>query len=135
MIKEDYFIPIYNVNLTLIQVISSDDAERIKDIMLSSGITEQEYIDYTINGIKNNAEDGGETYRNLSKKEILCIFYKISDEETKDEIYAHEKRHVEDRLLEFFEIDDLESAALLAGYLGRLFYRFKTIQDERIRSI
>lgn len=128
MIRGNYFIPIYNVSLTLIQVTSSDDAESIKDIMLSSGITEQEYIDYTINGIKNNAEDGGETYRNLSKKEILCIFYKMSDEDTKEEIYAHEKRHVEDRILKFFEIDDLESAALLAGYLGRTFYLFKKMQ-------
>lgn len=135
MIRGDYFIPIYNVHLTLIQVTSSDDAERIKDIMLSSGITEQEYIDYTINGIKNNAEDGGETYRNLSKKEILCIFYKMSDKDTKEEIYAHEKRHVEDRILEFFEIDDLESAALLAGYLGRLFYLFKKCKNERNRNI
>lgn len=128
MIRGNYFIPIYNVSLTLIQVTSSDDAESIKDIMLSSGITEQEYIDYTINGIKNNAEDGGETYRNLSKKEILCIFYKMSDKRNKEEIYAHEKRHVEDRILEFFEIDDLESAALLAGYLGRIFYLFKKMK-------
>ena len=92
---------------------------------------EQEFIDEFIDYIERGYYDGGNTYRNFDFKRILVIFYPMSDEETRAELYAHEKRHIEDRVMQHASVDDIESAGLLAGYLGKMFYQFNNIVNKK----
>ena len=80
--------------------------------------------EYTINGIRRGAVNGGDTYRNLEHRRIIVIFYLMEDNMSRAEVYSHEKRHIEDRILKFYGVDDIESAGLLAGFLGERFYEF-----------
>lgn len=38
---------------------------------------------------------------------------------------------MEDRVMRWASVDDIESAGLLAGYLGRMFYRFNNIVNKK----
>lgn len=49
----------------------------------------------------------------------------FENESQREEVYAHEKRHIEDRIMKWASVDDIESAGLLAGFLGTKFYEFK----------
>lgn len=55
----------------------------------------------------------------------------MEDNTHRAEIYSHEKRHIEDRVLDFFSVNNIESAGLLAGFLGEKFYEFWKIVDEQ----
>ena len=55
---------------------------------------------------------------------MLVVFYPMSSEDVQAEVYYHEKRHVEDRIMEWASVNDIESAGLLAGFLGTKFYLF-----------
>lgn len=74
--------------------------------------------------IKNENHDGGTTYRSFPTQEFLVIFFKFSSEEAKVNVYAHEKRHIEDRLMQYLEINDIETAGYLAGFLAVEFNKF-----------
>ena len=131
MIKQNFKIPLYYVDVTLIQVESPNDASLVESIMKSIK-TDKEWINYTISGIKNDSTNGGDTYRNLDLKKILVIFYRMTNERERSNVYSHEKRHIEDRILEWASIHDIESAGLLAGYLGEKFYEFRNLQNKRL---
>ena len=64
-------------------------------------------------------------------RKIAVVFYPFSNEEEKAEVFAHEKRHIEDRVMEWASVDDIESAGLIAGFLGRMSYRFKKKIDSK----
>ena len=116
-------IPIYDVDLKLVQVEDPSDSVKIKS-MLSRLHCIKEDINETVSNIENDRVDGGDTFYNMSIFKIVVIFYKMKSFEKMIEVYMHEKRHVEDRILEHFEISCNESWALLAGYLGVEFLKF-----------
>lgn len=123
MEKLDFQIPLYKIDVTLVQVESKEDESAVTELLESIG-AEDEDIECTINYIKRGVVDGGDTYRNFERKCIIVVFYLMEDDISRAEVYSHEKRHVEDRVLEFCGVDDIESAALLAGFLGEKFYEF-----------
>lgn len=86
-----------------------------------------------IDNIIHNYKNGGETFRNLNKCKILVIFYAMENDYERAKVYSHEKRHIEDRLLQWFSVDDIESSALLAGHLGKVFYEFYEIVNGTIQ--
>lgn len=124
MIRYDFKIPLYYVDVTLIQVEGKEDADSVEAI-LKSVKTEREWIDYTIGGIKRGCMNGGDTYRNEDLKRFVVIFYYMSNERNRSNCYSHEKRHIEDRVMEWNSVNDIESAGLLAGFLGEKFDEFK----------
>ena len=128
MIKTSFKIPFYNVSVTLVQVEGKEDAEPVAELLRKNKIRDDD--NYTYNGILRDATNGGDTCRDLEHKRILVLFYRMENERLRDEIYSHEKRHIEDRILEFFGVNDIESAGLLAGYLGGKFYDFKQLQNK-----
>ena len=72
-----------------------------------------------INNIMNNKGCGsGTTYHNNQKIEICVIIYPQPNEDRRIETIMHEKRHCEDFILEKLDIDDMEAAAYLAGWLA-----------------
>ena len=54
----------------------------------------------------------------------------MSSEKNRDNCYSHEKRHIEDRVLEWYSVNDIESAGLLAGFLGEKFADFEKMQKK-----
>lgn len=123
-------IPLYGIHVDLVQVETKDDKDGVIKSMRAIKCR-QEFIDEITDYIERGCYNGGDTYRNLDLKRILVIFYPMSDEETRAEVYAHEKRHIEDRVMEWASVDDIESAGLLAGYLGKMFYRFNNIVNKK----
>ena len=121
MVKLDFQVPLYKVDITLAQVESKEDESAIAELLESINAEDREY---TINGIRRGAVNGGDTYRNLEHRRIIVIFYLMEDNMSRAEVYSHEKRHIEDRILKFYGVNDIESAGLLAGFLGERFYEF-----------
>lgn len=128
MTKIQFKIPFYNTNVILVQVEGKQDADSVLAVMKRWKIEDDDNYDY--NGIVNGALNGGTTYRQMERKRIFVLFYPFESERTKEDVYSHEKRHIEDRILEFFGVNDIESAGLLAGYLGAKFYDFKQLQKK-----
>ena len=121
MERLDFQIPLYKVDITLIQVESKEDESAVAELLESINA---EDIEYTIDCIRRDVMNGGDTYRNLERRRIVVVFYLMEDNMSRAEVYSHEKRHIEDRILKFHSVDDIESAGLLAGFLGERFYEF-----------
>lgn len=123
MITYKFDIPIYDIRIDLIQVENKEDANGVVRFMRAIKC-QQEFIDEVTEYIKRGCFNGGETFRNFDLRKMLIIFYPMENEETRAEVYSHEKRHIEDRVMQHESVDDIESAGLLAGFLGRQFYKF-----------
>ena len=121
MERLDFQVPLYKVDITLVQVESKEDESAVTELLKSINA---EDLEYTINGIRRDAVNGGDTYRNFELRRIIVVFYLMEDNMSRAEVYSHEKRHIEDRILKFYGVDDIESAGLLAGFLGERFYEF-----------
>ena len=61
--------------------------------------------------------DGGWTMLNNYIKSVFILFTGFSSIGKRANVVAHEKRHLEDRILKHGRIEDDEAAAYLAGYL------------------
>ena len=121
MKKYEFQLPYYKVDVTLLQVDGKEDESRVAEILKSMDAKDPEYA---LDIIRRGAVNGGDTYRDLNNKRMLVLFYPMEDNTHRAEIYSHEKRHIEDRVLEFYGVNDIESAGLLAGFLGEKFYEF-----------
>ena len=114
-------IPIYKVDVLVIQIEGAQDLDRVKALCTSNDIEMTETFE---RNIVQEFKNGGDTYRNLDKRRIILFLYPFDDMRERANIIAHEKRHIEDRVLNYFGVDDVESAAMLAGYLGEEFFNF-----------
>jgi len=127
MKKMEFQLPLYKVDITLLQIESEKDADEVSTLLKS---IDAEDLEYTLDGIRRGAVNGGDTYRDLNNRRMVVLFYLMEDNTQRAEIYSHEKRHIEDRVLKFFDVDDIESAGLLAGFLGGKFYEFWKMVTE-----
>jgi len=121
MERLEFQLPYYKVDITLLQVEGEKDIDDVAALLKSVDANDPEY---TLDGIRRGAVNGGDTYRDLNNKRMVVLFYPMEDNTHRAEIYSHEKRHIEDRVLEFYGVNDIESAGLLAGFLGEKFYEF-----------
>ena len=126
MKKISFTIPMFYFDVTLLQVESKDDSKQVEKACISFGM-ESEDIDSVKDNVECDCEDGGDTFRNFRFKKLLVIFYRMSSSKMRENIWAHEKRHIEDRILQFLNIDDIETSAILAGYLGEQFNNFRSM--------
>lgn len=130
MKRYTFKVPIFgDVKITLVQVEGREDKKAVLNLLKVHHITEKDDIDYVMDNVDNkeyDMRDGGDTFYRLIQREMVVIFYPFSSDEAREDVMGHEKRHVEDRLLNFLHVDDIESAGLLAGFLSKEFYKFKT---------
>ena len=126
MKKMCFHIPLYEVDVTMIQIESSEDADKVSRLLKRVGAEKDDYDD-VISAIRRNAVNGGETFRDLRHRRMLLLFYLFDNDNERAETYYHEKRHLEDRILQFFNVNDIESAGLLAGWLGKKFKKFESL--------
>lgn len=114
-------VPIYDFKIVVVEIESKEDKNRVIEIMIKFGCS-SEHIEDESNGIEQECMNGGNTYRQLGSRKILVTIYPCKNEATRREILNHEKRHIEDRILEYCGVDDIEASAYLAGYLSRYMY-------------
>lgn len=117
MIHKIYNIPIFDFTLNIIQLQGKETLSEIDEKLEDLDIKGDE-----ICFINPNLVDGGHTLTNERKKTIVVFFHAFTSEEERIKIYGHEKRHIVDRLCLCLNIQDLESAALLSGYIEQIFY-------------
>lgn len=130
MKKYSFKLPLYGQNVTLVQVEGKDDADAIMPVLKDNKLS-MEDAQQTIEGIRRGCFNGGDTYRNFQIERVLVIFYLMKSERTRANIYSHEKRHIEDRVLEWAGISDIEASAFLAGFLGEKFYEFTELVRKK----
>ena len=121
MKKTEFNIPIYDFDVTILEVESKEDKAEVNTI-LSNIIPDKESIDEVLGYIEDGSMNGGDTFRNMLYKKFVIVLYPFKDVETRREIISHEKRHIEDRLLEYCGISDIEASAYLAGYISKFMY-------------
>ena len=109
-------IPIFDIEVILIQTESIEDKDTILNLMKDYEATE-EILKELDDNISNDRTDGANTYWSAGLHRAITVFYEMASQERKDICYAHEKRHIEDRILEFCGINDRETAGYLAGWL------------------
>lgn len=127
MKKRCFKVPIYDVELTLVQVEKKSDEGHVVSLLKAHDVA-QEHIEGVMDNIEKGHMDGGVTFHDLPARVILVVFYPFTSLRWESNIYSHEKRHCEDRILEFFSVEDIESGGLLAGYLGELFDSFRGLE-------
>ena len=123
MKKMKFRVPYYDFDVVLVQIEGKEDADEFIRVCKWMNLEKKE-IDEMRDAILSEAQNGGDTWRNFDKKKFLIDFTPFESEEKKIDIYCHEKRHLEDRILEWASINDIEAAAFLAGFLGIQFYKF-----------
>lgn len=131
MIKKKITIPLYSYDMWLVKLSQSDYKKKVRLTTAKIGLKsktiglDEETCKEIDENIESGDYDGAITCHNGSHRKLVVFFYPITDEEKAVEIYCHEKRHVEDYILNFLDIDDDEAAAYLAGYLGKEFWKFR----------
>lgn len=125
-------IPIYRYGLMIVSVSKEDmeNEDKVNDLRnYLSPYFPDCYIEETINTAKSGSE---EAITRSEGSRSFCIFYNI--DKRKEELYGHEKRHVEDRILRTYGINDIEAAGYLAGYLSAVFSDFDNLNKENIEA-
>ena len=121
MKKTEFNIPIYDFDVTILEVESKEDKDEVNTI-LSNSFLHKESIDEVLGYIEDGSMNGGDTFRNLYHRKFVVVLYPFKDIETRREVINHEKRHIEDRVLEYCGITDIEASAYLAGYISKFMY-------------
>lgn len=124
MLIHEFSIPIFDFDVQLLQIEMPQDSTQFREEAARFGM-EEEDIEEECARIERDAKDGGNTYRNGKFKRFLVVFYNMTSVEEREQVWAHEKRHIEDRIMQFCGIDDIETAGYIAGYLGNEFHKLR----------
>lgn len=124
MKKAEFKIPIYDFDVTIIEIESKEDKSEVNTILsnLIPNKANKESIDEVLGYIEDGSMNGGDTFRNMLYRKFVVVLYPCKDTETRREVINHEKRHIEDRVLEYCGISDIEASAYLAGYISKFMY-------------
>ena len=110
-------IPLYDIDLYLIQLESYNDVDD-KDFSELYSVLGNEYY---INLVKEITEDkpvgGANTIYSPGNKVGVVVFNPSQSRDMSIATYGHEKRHIEDDIINHVGIEGLEAAGYLAGFL------------------
>lgn len=126
MKKIRFDVPFYNFKVVVAQIEGSSDYNEVRRLLRWMKCSDEDMSD-VLGAVERGAVNGGETFRDMRLKQILVLYYPFDNEDRRYEVYSHEKRHVEDRLLEWNNIHDIESAGMLSGYLGIQWHKFEML--------
>lgn len=117
-------IDIYKYSITLIQIDKEDTPEQVRKTLINQKVPKEDANEYAQN-FEDNSINCGVTLHNKYQRRCICVFFPCDSELNKQNLYSHEKRHIEDDICKWLYIDDTEAAAYLAGFLGEYFYKFQ----------
>jgi hypothetical protein len=109
-------VDVYNWKVTLIETTSPKDWKRVKRELIKFRVTSEDLAQAKSDIYKHN---GGEHFYNIGRRESLILMYPMRSKKARTEMICHEKRHLENRIFEFCQMDDNEASAYLAGYLAK----------------
>jgi len=117
-------IAIYGFELTIILFnetkVSSPHIHEYAEFMATVS-SKEEVTNELIGKAMDGAHNGGDTlYNNLSNKFVVVFYPHTSYNQLLNSI-GHEKRHVEDHIIRDCDIDGMEAAGYLSGYLTQFF--------------
>jgi len=113
-------VAIYDWRVTLIQLESINDALEFKDV-ISKAAKNNHLSKSDISDLLNDCKKikgGANFYSATSNHKALIILFRDQNYQEAINSICHEKRHLEDYILEKANIDDKEAAGYLAGYLS-----------------
>lgn len=125
-----FYVPIYDIDVMLVQIEGKADAEEIAKPAQWIKLEKNE-LEELKNAISRGCFNGGDTWRNLEIRKFMIDFLTFSTKDKKTEVYNHEKRHLEDRILEHACVNDIEASAMLAGFLGVKFDKFYKMTEKK----
>lgn len=111
-------IGIYGWRCVVMEVVSSKDW-KVADKEMRVFKCKKSDRKLVVANIKNEVGNGGEHFYNTTSRRTLIILYRITSRKKRMEILAHEKRHMEDRMMNHLGIDNIEAVGYLAGYLAK----------------
>ena len=115
-----FSVPIFDVDVVLLQVEKPEDKENVLKAFEEFDPTDA-IIEEVSETIENDRTNGAATFWNGGLHTGVIVFYRMESNKRTIVCYAHEKRHLEDRILKFCGIDDTETAAYLSGWLAPYF--------------
>ena len=113
---KNFKVPIYNYEVRIIELKKIIKTEN--DFDLSEHL---KWINVPISelGTMIDRYDGADVYSNSNKKRFLIILFYHRNKKEKVNTLGHEQRHIEDHILEGCNIQDIEAAGYLAGFLTK----------------
>lgn len=126
-------VPLFDIRVKLIQLDFDDTYTDLFKVIKIYELDNQLVNDFK-NNLLDHAKNGGITCSRLATHDIFIVFYPFTNEDKMTEVYLHEKRHVEDRILAFCRVDDRETAAYLAGNIGVNFIKFQKNVIQKLKS-
>lgn len=135
MIKKHFIVPLYKTDVTVIQIEPTDTFQSFKKI-LPKGLNQLniEEIEDCVNNYYDNW-NGGWVMSNNTINSAIIIFTGFKNRNDKQEVIAHEKRHLEDKIAAHTGIkDDSEAVAYLAGWLDEQFIFFRDLESNIISN-
>lgn len=126
-------VPLFDIRVKLIQLDFEDNYDDLFKAIKTYELDKQ-LVDNFKDNLLRHAKDGGITCSRLNTHDIFIVFYPFTSEDKMTEVYLHEKRHVEDRILEFCQITGRETAAYLAGSIGVNFIKFQKNVIQKFKS-
>jgi len=127
MKKFEFNIEIYDWTVFIVLIKNQKDHLKLEEFLSDKSIKKKD-LKHIVSFVKDGITDGGEALFNGNKRTSIVIIYESTNEAKKINIISHEKRHCEDRILNWLYIRDMESAAFLAGYLAEHFYPFALLK-------
>ena len=110
-------IPIYDIRFNYIEVEDESDLPELKKMFKKLNIDE-EFYDEIASNMLSGVWNGGLTFYDHLSKDGIIVMYPFDRAKKRFNVISHELRHLQDFILEDFNVKDMESAALLAGYLA-----------------
>ncbi|NCD06176.1 MAG: hypothetical protein EOL97_08660 [Spirochaetia bacterium] len=120
MTNKTVVIPIYNWTLTFIELEDAKDADIFSAYMKDFNCN-KEHDSFMI-ALAKGLMDIGLTKTIPETMQIFVAIFPSSSPEARRNTINHEKRHIEDEILELSGIEDKEAAGYLAGYLSEILY-------------
>lgn len=117
MLKKRFTVPLYGYTVRYFEIEDKSDEAEIRSCLKKLRLPDKD-IDEVAECVSDEAKNGGWTLFNPNCKQIVVIVLTCVDEKARRRVVGHEKRHVEDEILRHCDINDLEAAAYLAGYLS-----------------
>lgn len=109
-----FTVPLFNFDVTVIEVAEDDNIEKVLKACKLKGTKFHSEIK---ENLESGYYDGAQFIYNMKAGRGLILIYHHKTKNGRLVSLGHEKRHLEDKILEYHGIEDYESAAMLAGYL------------------
>ncbi len=111
-------IPIYDWDVHYVEVEKNKDSYKVEDVFDKLGFFDKD-IDKVLKNIKDRMTNTGMLYTCNNISSSVILIYTSSNKKERMSSILHEKRHLEDRIIERMGLEGKESAAYLAGYIGK----------------